>query len=145
MKRFIPVSLALHLGVLAFVTSMEPQSLQDKVEIELTGDGDKAGRDVNVIENVQENGDEASEKKNYYYGIGVSGYYKNGAYIIEQVYSGYSAESAGLRSGDMIELVNGLSPMLEDISGNGPRELELTILRNGLQILIKTRRVKVFY
>lgn len=146
MKRFIPISLALHLAALFYVAGMEPKPLQDKIEIEVTESHNNPGRDVQVIENIQDEGDATpKEKTSYYYGIGVSGYYSQGVYHIEKVYSGYSAESALLLAGDVVKLVNGVSPMLEDISGDGPKELWLTVLRNGQQILIKTRRVKVWY
>lgn len=146
MKRFISLSLALHLAALFYVAGMEPKPLQDKIEIEVTEGNKQTGKDVQVIENVQDEVDATpKEKTSYYYGIGVSGYYSQGVYHIEKVYSGYSAESALLKPGDVVILVNGVSPMLEDISGDSPKELWLTILRNGQQILIKTRRVKVYY
>ena len=153
MKRFMPLSLAIHMSLIFYVAAMDPETKPEKVEveIELAGNEDKAsknGRDVKVIEQLEGPGEKV-ESKNYYWGIGISGDYylsKLGyVYLIKYVYGGYSAESAGLLPGDNIIKVNGKSPLDEDISGSGPGGLILEIIRDGRTLTFKLQRVKVLY
>lgn len=124
---------------------------QEKVEvtIEENNSGDKKvsnGRDVQI----KELGTGAGETpKSYYWGIGVSGEYGYSpvgfAYRISEVYKGYAADSVGLLPGDYIFEVNGGSPAVNDISGDGPLKLVLQIYRNGVIMQVNTERTKIWY
>lgn len=108
-----------------------------------------------VIEQSQEKSTEPiKEHKNFYWGLGfvqdlnfvkVYGLPTYG-YTVTQVYSGYCGETAGLSVGDYIYLVNGaVVSDGNDIRGDGPKKLILTILRNGGTVLLTIDRCKVYY
>lgn len=78
-----------------------------------------------------------------YYGIGISVSNETiyityqgkmyPAYVIESAYAGYPADSLGLLPGDAVFLVNGKCRdlVLNDIKGEGPTPVTLTIERKG--------------
>jgi C-terminal processing protease CtpA/Prc len=66
---------------------------------------------------------------------------------IAEVHEGYSAESAGLRVGDVILLIDGSKPYdnSNDIRGEEPKDMVLTIKRDGKIFEVKISRCKVYY
>lgn len=149
MKKFILFSLFLHalpflfLGSNANNEAQEPQhSIPEKMEIEVIPKADR-------IKTIGENG-ESQENLRYYWGLGMtSNDYKMGGYFIHEITeinTGYNAELAGLQLGDKIFLINGEKIGSENqIRGDAPKDLLLTIYRNGAIISVKTKRGKVYY
>lgn len=111
------------------------------------------GHDVEIIE-LSESTTEKAEKKDdrrFYWGIGVhvnyvlfgNGY--PGTEIIA-VAGGYCAEQAGIQVGDIIVKINGdYLDGNNQLDGEGPKKLVLTVLRKGSTITIITDRCKVYY
>lgn len=156
MKRYYLASLFLH--VLFFVTATLhhiPEKKQEPVEVTLGESGnDKKGTDrpgqSNVIIPLAGIGEASAELHNFYWGIGISSveYYKDNMPVIEinEVALGYSAYDAGLQVGDIIVNIDGHSISEgNDIRGDGPKRLSLTIIRKWVTLLINLERVKVYY
>lgn len=148
MKKYLTISLILHLSTLFFI-NLPANEKQDPIDITIEENSNQkaSGRNVQVKE-VGDNG-EGDAPKNHYWGIGVSGEYTYSpvgfSYHIKEVYKGYSAEFSGIRIGDFIFSVNGGSPAMNDISGDGPAKLVLQIYRNGVIMSINTERVRVYF
>ena len=76
---------------------------------------------------------------------------KNGDYtVISEVYKGFSADRAGIKPGDLIKKVDGvslkgLSPeeVSEKLKGNAGTEITLTIERNGNETEYQLKREKI--
>lgn len=146
MKKYLAVSLILHLSLLLIA----PISKKDQDKVEVTLDQGKSeqikGRDVQI----KDLGDGPGEKpKNYYWGIGITGQTTECSgilgYYIYEVHSGYSADLAGLWVGDCIISVNGQPLTISDISGDKPLKLVLQFYRNGVIMTVYTERTKVWY
>jgi hypothetical protein len=113
------------------------------------------GSSVNIIEFSALADGEKRELNNFYWGLGIScdeklilipGYGIMYSVIVEVVHSGYSGESSGLQPKDVIfQLDSKLIQPENDIKGDGPSNISLTIMRNGSIITINTKRVKVYY
>lgn len=92
----------------------------------------------------------AEEKERaHYWGIGINidneNYKGNLAYIVTQVHSGYTAEFV-LQPKDVIILLDDQPiSFTNEIRGEGPRRMKLTIIRNGSIIYVYIERCKVYY
>lgn len=150
MKKFIAASIILHLLPLLFIGPVRPTEEQQKQTEGQGQDTQKqsTGFDVDVIEQIPGDGIK-KEPKAFYYGLGISGEYimttAGQVYLIHKVYAGYNGEAAGLAEGDIIVTVNGKSPVVEDISGDGPKKLILGVVRNNILLTILTERTRVYY
>lgn len=155
LKTGISASLFLHSLLIipllfAAVTVETEQGEIPATEVELT---EAAGQEEKIV--VLEKGDEPSENKvenNFYYGIGVqvsefySQFHGRNVKVVSDVYSGYSAEEAGILVHDVILAVNGKEfGDVYDIKGSSPGRISLTIFRNETIIVINLDRVKVYY
>lgn len=152
MKKALLASLILHLLPLIFIGPKIMEEIAAE-KAQSTGGSDKnekktTGYDVQVIEQIP-GGDMKKEIKNFYYGLGISGEYVNTAlgqvYQIATVYAGYNGEAAGLMAGDYIVTVNGSSPVVNDISGDGPKDLILVVVRGNITLTVITKRGRVLY
>jgi C-terminal processing protease CtpA/Prc len=97
------------------------------------------------------------EKKNFYWGIGITSYEemkeipgqfgKIPTRELTEVFKGYAADEAGLVVGDTIFLINGnYIPDDDGLRGDGPRKMLLTVYRkNGITIRVPIERCKVYY
>jgi C-terminal processing protease CtpA/Prc len=148
MKISIIISILIHsLFFLNFISNQQEEKLS-QTNYDIGTDS----FDIDVIEINESDSGEISkqELKAHYWGIGISSNYipYNGTLSceIEYIYSGYSAESAGLQIGDIIYLING-APIGDnnDIKGDGPRKMLLTVSRKNVIIYINIDRVKVYY
>lgn len=93
--------------------------------------------------------------ESYFWGIGIdttetfTNFPGQGEIVVIHVTNvkhGYSAEQYGILSGDDIILLDGKPIFGEnDIKGDEPKNLSLTIIRNGNTIVINLPRVKVYY
>lgn len=95
-------------------------------------------------------GEKSLDEKRFYWGIGINSVeYYSGEYLVTDVSdisAGYCAEAAGLKVDDKIYLVNGAPQSADNsIRGDGPRKLELTIMRGTDIIKLKLERCKVYY
>lgn len=111
---------------------------------------------IEIIETTDlEEGTIKKQLENYYWGIGIETIQKfeqissfGGLNVLEviSVKKGYSAFDANILVNDKILLLDGY-PMNEEnnIKGDGPKILYLTILRNNIIINILVKRVKVYY
>lgn len=88
---------------------------------------------------------DSKENSKFYWGLGITTREMNSGDLITEVNSGYNGEAAGLMVGDFIIHVNGKPKNQNEIRGNGPAKLVLTILRNNSIITINTERGKVYY
>lgn len=86
--------------------------------------------------------DQNKNKKNGFYGIGIqmrvdyNNYapkYGNYALVVGQTFNGYSAEEAGMKSGDVIVAINNrpVDPDNNGIKGQDETAVILTVYRNG--------------
>lgn len=110
---------------------------------------------VEVIELVPAGvGGVTRELENYYWGLGFSSnqhieYIDHIKYLVlevEIVYAGYCGASSGLISGDKIYLLNDERlTEANDIRGNGPSDIKLTLVRDTAKINIHATRCKVYY
>ncbi len=82
-----------------------------------------------------------------YEGIGISFEKQNGEFIVLNVFKSSPAESQGLQSGDSIFKVSGelignltIEEVASKIKGEGGTEVELTIIREGQEIVKKIKR-----
>lgn len=95
------------------------------------------------------------ELKNYYWGIGITQDFNNQfkvngidtyGVMVVKVVPGYNGERDGILPDDFIIAVNGIAWSLDnDIKGDGPLKLVLTVYRNGVIIDIHTERCKVYF
>lgn len=94
------------------------------------------------------------KKKEFYWGVGISPTFefkdifgvRTFGYGVQQIYEGYSAYESTMQVGDFIYLIDGL-PITDgnDIRGDGPRKMLLTVLRDGVSINLEVDRCKVYY
>lgn len=116
---------------------------------------ENATSDLQIIELSQGPGKNNLDSDKFYWGIGIEStesFEHNSIYglipvlYITDVKQGYSAENAGLQIKDKIFLLNN-QPMFgeNNIKGDEPKQLYLTILRNGVIINVSLQRVKVYY
>lgn len=152
MKKFLLISLLLHSTFLL----VKQQEAQQEVEIsfETSSGTQKEGQAEQEQKKIipKSDGDgESQVNKNYFWGIGISvvEYYnmEMGKWVIEvkEVHTGYSAEEVGIMAGDLITSINGKGTEVEEIIGDGPATIRLTIFRNGAIIVKTLDRVKVYY
>lgn len=164
MKRYFVLSFIVHILPLIVILLVKPmtitdQQTQQEQQAQNKNKGEQNQRvEIEVIEQVPTLGAEEPKKelKKFYWGIGIAvdhTYMNMDGYvtpvpvtIVEKVYAGYCAESAGILPGDKIVLVNNQYITGEnDIIGNGPREMVLTIVRNDRIIQVPINRCKVYY
>ncbi len=158
LKNSIPilVSLLLHSSLLLVGLLDKPKPEVVTVElVENTGDSEKDNQgksDKRIVELGDSNSDETP--KEWYWGIGIysmryldtiPGYGYIAVTEITEIVSGYSADSSGLQVNDIIVLINGQpeSPG-NDLRGEGPKTLILTIRRKGQTVIIRVERCKVY-
>lgn len=145
MKKFLFTSLILHLLPIFFLLpKIDTRPIPEKTQV---------GSELVEIEIPveKEEGDGEAPQRKFYWGIGIMTtdvYHLEYGFIIKvvNVYKGYSAMDAGLLVDDLIVLVDG-KPITQnnDIKGDGPHSLSLTILRKDDMIKINLSRVKVYY
>lgn len=157
MKKYFLLSLLLHLSlVLAISFKMQQEEKQQQTEQGQEGsESDKKGQDVGIeiieiSDTVNTEDQKKKELKNFYWGIGITSSHTFSGpseYVeVVDVASGYSAESAGLQRGDIIMEIDGLPiSNINDIRGDKPRKMLLTINRKGVIVRIQIERVKVYY
>lgn len=145
-------SLIVHAAVALTAYYYTPELNKKKEKIEVTLE-DKGPKGANLPRNVIQMGigDKKNDKpKDYYWGIGISYDWRteaNEPMRVGYIYQGYSADLAGLESGDIILAVDGRPPNNgdNDIKGNGPKMLVLTIKRGDRIFDVNVPRVKVYY
>lgn len=158
MKKYLAASLILHSCL--FLTAMiknEP-TIPEKFEITMQEASGGKGQNPDKQEHVVEINDAGigneSLPEHFYWGLGFNSteyisYIDHIEYLVVEVdivYESYCAKAAGLRSGDKIILVNNAKiSSHNDIRGDGPTEISLTILRGDVKIEIHTNRCKVYY
>ena len=127
--------------------SKPQQQAQEAFEItfEEQGEFENKGKEQEIA--IKELGDgEGEPPTNFYWGVGVEGYYASEGFFIGSVATGYPADLAGLGPGDTITLINGEPAGSGDgLRGDGPKKLVLTILRKGAIIIVNLERGKVYY
>ena len=146
MTKSMTTSLFIHgLLLLMMVAAKDSPSIPEvepqQAEIQLTEA--EENKDNVQIKEIGEDGQ--SENLNFYWGLGISTSYLGNKIFVTEVHPGYNGEAAGLKVGDIITLINDKEISEEDIRGNGPQKLKLTIWRNSGIIVIHTERGKVYY
>ncbi len=165
MKKWLGASLILHVLPFILLGLFHTIQTEKQEEDKGTGNSERSGnRDIQVIEMVETaSSNETKPQKDltrFYWGIGVTVEYDRIAIpgydyfgseflfveIIQSVHGGYCAEAAGIETGDIIFLINGdyIEPG-NQLDGEGPSKLVLTILRNGRIVVIQLDRCKVYY
>jgi hypothetical protein len=150
--RYFIISLLIHLMFLVF-TFKQPEK-PTKVDVTVRGGQGSQNQDelnsttVDIIP--KDEGGSDKKPVGFYYGLGIVGEYRSFqdgsvGYLINEVVTGYNGEAAGLQVGDVILLVNGENPMMNDISGSEPKALTLNVLRGKVILVILTERGKVLY
>ncbi len=155
MKRYFLLSLLLHSIILI---PLVPKLLQEEQAEQAQGKSNTGNGEFipEIIEFSVVSGDTVKPLNNYYWGLGLScdegiryipGYGQMFSVIIQIAHSGYSGESAGLQPGDVIfEINNKPIDYTNDLKGDGPANLLLTIMKRDGSIIKKTvPRVKVYY
>jgi PDZ domain len=160
-NKCLLLSLGLHvLAIYAMFltqTSMTkgvPPKKMSLSEVTLDG-GKKAGGGGKIIPISPLSGVKVPLKKNGFYGIGIYVGYDNSVLCegipykglgITGVVSGYPAERIGLRSGDVIVLIEGKSPSESgvDIKSETQSIVNFTICRNGRLINFSTEREFIY-
>lgn len=158
MKKSLFASLMLHLSLVALVTVSvvaEERQEEEKFEIELQ-ESQQSEAQINVIELGDVSSEDLKPLDNFYWGLGFGSQHymydkipgQLGALpVIEvtEIFKGYCGESV-LQKNDLIYLINDM-PLVtgNDIRGEGPAKLKLTILRNGGKIVLNVERCKVYY
>lgn len=157
MKRYLILSFLVHV-LLAALTMLKLGQISEEKQQKKKQEQKALPVEIEVIEQVASVPEmPKKDERKFYWGIGISVDYQDytlpgymgtvRATKVEKVYQGYNAESAGLLEGDLIYLING-SPITfkNDIVGDGPGTLILTILRNGSSIVrVQLERCKVYY
>lgn len=153
MRKYIGTSILLHL--LIFLITLGGNGTSEIPNTAITGvDVLTEQTQYPPVEQIKElaTGGNGEEAKDFYWGLGISstdafdistGSYQ---YTVTAIVIGYNGDKSGLKVDDRILLING-SPITNEnsVRGDGPREMILTVLRNGVIILIKTERGKVYY
>ena len=100
--------------------------------------------------NEQDVEDARIRREGEYGGIGITTFYTKKGIVIAEVYKGFSADKAGLKTGDIITTVNGQklielerSQYSQMIKGTPNKELSLIILRNNIAKNISLKLDKV--
>lgn len=160
MKKFILVSLILHSLILLVTMTTTPEKEKPELFEVTMAQGTKGQekksqpKDAADIIAMTPGPGEKKELKNFYWGLGFTSaeyvdYVDHVQYLIVEVnypYEGYAGWEAGLLPGDKIYLVNGERISgTNDIRGDGPTDITLTILRGSANIIIHTKRCKVYY
>lgn len=150
MFKYLIVSLFLHLLLVISIGFKMNQEQQANTEGEKGGEKQGYEIETQIIEIADGPGAEKKELKDFFWGIGVEIRYSEHlgypAHIVTSVKSGYCAESNNILEGDIIYLVND-QPLdfINDIKGDEPKKLKLTINRNGSIIIKVFNRCKVYY
>lgn len=172
-KRYLILSTLIHIALVIGLLLQNNKSKEEqakneasnKISVELVEAtkenkaGDKQGADkiYNDIIELGESGDKKLDEDKFYWGIGIRIDYAvvdiYGSpffgYKITDLYQGYCGEQAGIRINDFIYLVNGVKLDLvgedQDIKGDKPKTLLLTVFRNNVIINVKVDRCKIYY
>ena len=152
MKKYIILSLAIHLALVFF--SFKASKAQDEAKQEEKKNQafyPKEERIIEIVDQVTTEATKPEPKKEFYWGIGiysVSNTTSTGAVMLRvtSVVSGYAAETAGIRIDDIIISIDD-QDMTEtnNIRGDKPRRMVLTVVRNGATIRITLERTKVYF
>lgn len=142
--RYSIYSLILHSLPLLFLLNSSLQATS--IPIGGKDEGGNGQYAVEVIEVNKGSGEGDNQKlEKFYYGIGVSVLYDVRGYLIKEVFSGYSAEEAGILKGDLITHVDGKSiGGYNDIRGEDEKIIVLTVVRNNDIMFIAVKRVKIY-
>lgn len=157
MKKSLFASLMFHLSLVALVTvSVVAEERQEEEKFEIELQEAQTGEEINVIELGDIGSEDLKPLDNFYWGLGFGSQHymydkipgQLGALpVIEvtEIFKGYCGESV-LQKNDLIYLINDM-PLVtgNDIRGEGPAKLKLTILRNGGKIVLNVERCKVYY
>ena len=152
MKKYLLISLLLHSAIfLKFISNND--NLQDQNRQEGNSKtSDDSTYDIIPLSSGGK-GDRKKINNCYYYGIGIrvdqifTAF--NGevllSYRIKEVVSGYSADSAGLQSGDVIIKINQKKiDSLNDIIGVKEGHMTLTVMRGSSMLILNLKRTKVY-
>lgn len=100
--------------------------------------------------NEQDVEDARIRQEGEYGGIGISTFYVKKGIVVAEVYKGFSADKAGLKTGDIITIVNDQklsevdkSQYSQMIKGTPNKELSLIIIRNGVTKNISLKLDKI--
>lgn len=151
MTKYIFISTLIHVLVLSslFINISEEQVVINN------NTNDNKVANVQIIEINENEGNNTPTPENFYWGIGIDSsiqfqniipYGLIPTVIVNSVKKGYSAYDSNLQVDDKIILVNGkIISGVNDIRGDAPKKLILTIIRNNYTIKIAVNRVKVYY
>ncbi len=157
MKRYLSLSIFIHCLFFSLFFLKQELIRQEQQQEQGSAGEKESGADfsVEVIE-IADDADESSkqEKKDFYWGIGIGSDFAfidiygvtTYCYSVDKLYAGYSAETDGVLVGDYIYLIND-KPIggTNDLKGDGPKKMKLTIIRNGSKVIVYTERCKVWY
>lgn len=154
MKKYLLLSVFIHaLALSFFYVKYKSPKIEKEIEKEIvTGfQSDPLPIEINTEadELVKKNKDQ------YYWGLGLAadfgdvdylGYKANSIHITK-IYPGYCGENSGIMIGDNVYMINGelYNEQTNDIKGNEPKKLILTLDRNGRTIVLQTERCKIWY
>lgn len=154
MNKYLVISLLIH--TVSFVLITFNFNFKEKKE-EKQQQKQNGMFSVEIITPKDSNSDSSvpiKKPKNFFWGLGISvnpevrtilGVDFFG-YEITKVYEGYCAEDAGILVGDYVYLINNeILGTDNDIKGEKPKKLRLTIERNRIIININTERCKIYY
>lgn len=135
------------------------QQVSNKIEITVQENRPKTSSKNSKNEDIKILGDSNGPKAtNFYWGIGIMGPERENSLIpdyfgtpirtcvIYVVFEGYGAYLGGVLPDDIIYEINGQPITAEnDLRGDGPKQLNLTILRKNAKIHLTVNRTKVYY
>lgn len=151
----------LHFATVSTTFLLPEKKKEAPIEIEVVenkggnSDSDKNGKYEKGGKSIKELGDNAIEEaKNFYWGLGFysadyidtfPGYGPMRSVEVLEFVSEYCGAHSGLHLHDVIFLING-QPRTDsnDIKGNEPKTLELTLSRNHSIMVITVKRCKVY-
>lgn len=153
MTRWLGLSLLAHILPILILALLGIKTQLPQLDQQGSEQQQQQGHEVEIIELSESTTGKAEKKddRRFYWGIGVHVNYVlfgNGypGTEIVSVAGGYCAEQAGIQVGDIIVKINGeYLDVNNQLDGEGPKKLVLTVLRKGSTITIITDRCKVYY
>lgn len=151
MRKSIFLSISLHVLLVLFYTSLLTKNSDTKnkkqaaksIEVQVIENQEKTPSEETLVLEKDKPGENKNSSKNdkcdsYYGGIGVQQDILTLKLL--KVYSGYAADRAGLRAGDIIQSIAG-----EEIKGEIGTTLSLRVIRNSTEFTITIVREKICY